>query len=101
MKSTVLTIIKIYQHLIGPVLPRVCRYEPSCSQYALEAVEQYGPWKGGLMSALRILRCNPFFPGGYDPVRKNEQKTCQYNNGINVEASIAHFSTSVKGESCD
>lgn len=49
--------------------PRVCRFYPSCSQYALEAVVKYGPWRGGWMAVKRIGRCHPFHPGGHDPVR--------------------------------
>ena len=70
-------IIRIYQHTISPdhsplmtrILPGgVCRFYPSCSQYTYEAIEKYGVIKGSLMGAWRILRCNPFNPGGHDPV---------------------------------
>lgn len=67
--SAVILLIKIvYQNGIGPFLPKVCIYEPSCSCYTIEAIEKYGLIKGGLMSAWRILRCHPFAKGGYDPV---------------------------------
>lgn len=52
------------------MLPASCKYTPSCSEYAMEAVERYGVMRGGLMSAWRLLRCNPFAKGGYDPVAK-------------------------------
>ena len=61
-------LIKIYQNGISPFLPPSCRYTPTCSQYALEAIEKYGALKGGWMAFRRILRCNPFHKGGYDPV---------------------------------
>ena len=60
--------IRIYQYCISPVLPPACRFTPTCSQYALEAIEKYGALKGGYLAFRRILRCNPFHKGGYDPV---------------------------------
>ena len=63
-----LGLIRFYQRAISPYFPPFCRYTPTCSQYALEAVKKYGPFKGGYLALRRILRCNPFHPGGYDPV---------------------------------
>lgn len=63
-----LGLIRFYQRAISPYFPPCCRYMPTCSQYALEAVKKYGPFKGGYLALRRILRCNPFHPGGYDPV---------------------------------
>lgn len=63
-----LGLIRFYQRAISPYFPPCCRYTPTCSQYALEAVKKYGPFKGGYLAMRRILRCNPFHPGGYDPV---------------------------------
>jgi len=60
--------IKFYQKFISPMFPPSCRYTPTCSQYTLEAVEKYGSIKGLFLGFKRILRCNPFFPGGEDPV---------------------------------
>lgn len=60
--------IRLYQLFISPWLPKSCRYEPTCSHYAIEAIKKYGAVKGSFLSAKRILRCNPFFKGGYDPV---------------------------------
>ncbi len=60
--------IRSYQLLISPMLGRNCRYYPTCSSYALEAVEKYGCLKGGFLALKRILRCHPFRAGGYDPV---------------------------------
>ena len=68
--------IEHYQTDISPQLhealgvKRICRYEPSCSQYAKEAIEEYGPVRGTTKAAARLLRCNPFSGGGYDPVKK-------------------------------
>jgi putative membrane protein insertion efficiency factor len=60
--------IRFYQRKISPGLPPRCRYIPTCSEYALEAVEKYGAVKGGWLAARRIARCHPFHKGGYDPV---------------------------------
>ena len=60
--------IRIYQKYLSPLKHTKCPYYPTCSQYGLEAIEKYGAFKGGLMAIWRILRCNPFSKGGYDPV---------------------------------
>ncbi len=60
--------IRFYQRVISPVLPPTCRFTPSCSEYAYEAVAKYGVLRGGWLGLNRVLRCNPFNPGGYDPV---------------------------------
>ena len=61
--------IVFYQKAISPYLPHTCRYYPTCSEYSKEAIKKYGAFKGLLKSIWRILRCNPFSKGGYDPVR--------------------------------
>ena len=68
MKKLLLRLIRFYRRAISPLRPPCCRYTPTCSQYALEAIEKYGALKGGWMAFRRILRCNPFHKGGYDPV---------------------------------
>ena len=60
--------IKVYQRVISPLLPAACIYTPTCSQYAVEAIERYGVSKGSWLAIRRIIRCNPFHGGGYDPV---------------------------------
>ncbi|MBI4548282.1 MAG: membrane protein insertion efficiency factor YidD [Ignavibacteriae bacterium] len=63
------TFIRIYQLLISPFLPvNVCRFYPTCSHYAIEALDRYGTFKGTILLVKRILRCHPLHPGGYDPV---------------------------------
>ncbi|MER2295320.1 MAG: membrane protein insertion efficiency factor YidD [Desemzia incerta] len=68
MKKVILTGIKGYQKGISPLFSPSCRYYPTCSHYAVEAIEIHGAFKGSLMAASRILRCHPFVKGGYDPV---------------------------------
>ena len=68
MKKFVISAIRFYQREISPLSPPRCRYIPTCSQYALEAVEKYGAIKGTFLATKRILRCNPFHKGGYEPV---------------------------------
>lgn len=68
MKKACMAAIRFYQREISPLCPPRCRYIPTCSEYALEAVEKYGAVKGTFLATNRILRCNPFHKGGYDPV---------------------------------
>lgn len=60
--------IHFYRVVLGPLLPKVCRFEPSCSTYALQALDCHGPFKGLFLTTRRLLRCQPFHPGGFDPV---------------------------------
>jgi uncharacterized protein len=68
MKFLALAILRLYKRWISPSLMPSCRYVPTCSEYAVEAIERYGALRGGLMAAWRLLRCHPFVSGGYDPV---------------------------------
>ena len=63
--------LQIYKRLISPLLPPACRYVPSCSEYAAEAVARHGVFQGTLLAGWRLLRCNPLTRGGYDPVPKS------------------------------
>ena len=67
-KRLMLALIRFYRSQISPALPPSCRFTPTCSQYAAEAIEKYGALKGGYLAVRRILKCHPFHPGGYDPV---------------------------------
>lgn len=69
-KALLLWSIRGYQILISPALPRSCKYYPSCSQYAIDAVSQYGVLRGVILAGWRLLRCNPLSYGGYDPVER-------------------------------
>ena len=68
MKTLIIWLIEGYRRYISPLFPPSCRFQPTCSQYALEAIATYGTIKGGWLAITRILRCHPFHPGGYDPV---------------------------------
>lgn len=69
MKTLLMAVIRFYQRYISPLKGGpTCRFYPTCSQYAYEAVGKYGALKGGYMAVRRVLRCHPFHPGGYDPV---------------------------------
>ena len=68
MKRLLVALLRAYQYAISPYLGRRCRYFPSCSEYAAEAVQKHGAIKGGWLGAKRLCRCHPWHPGGYDPV---------------------------------
>jgi putative membrane protein insertion efficiency factor len=68
VKRVLLAMIGAYQRRISPAFPRRCRYEPTCSSYAAEAISRFGPTRGTLLASWRVLRCNPFSHGGFDPV---------------------------------
>lgn len=68
MKRLLLALIAAYQRWLSPALPRRCRYEPTCSSYAVESLRRFGAARGTLLAAWRLLRCNPFSHGGFDPV---------------------------------
>ena len=68
VQNGILILIRFYQNAVSPHFPASCRYVPSCSAYAYEAVRKYGAFRGMVLSLKRILRCHPFHAGGYDPV---------------------------------
>jgi putative membrane protein insertion efficiency factor len=71
MKSLAVGLLRLYKRWVSPVFLPSCRYVPTCSEYAMEAVERYGAWHGGALAAWRVLRCHPFAKGGLDPVVKD------------------------------
>ncbi len=66
--------IRFYRRFISPMLPPSCIYTPTCSEYAIQAIEKYGAWKGLLMAVKRVLKCHPWHRGGYDPVPEVKEK---------------------------
>lgn len=75
MKNLMIRLIRGYQRHISPTLGARCKYSPTCSQYAIEAIARYGACKGSGLALWRILRCNPFSRGGYDPVPERRSAT--------------------------
>ncbi len=74
MNRVLIRIIQIYQLTIGRMLPRVCRFEPTCSSYAIDALREHGLLRGISLSLWRILRCNPYCEGGWDPIPKRVER---------------------------
>jgi putative membrane protein insertion efficiency factor len=68
LSGAILWLIRFYRYFISPVMPGECRFYPTCSKYALEAVEKHGAVRGSIISVMRIMKCHPWHPGGYDPV---------------------------------
>ena len=78
MRTLVIYALRGYKWLLSPLLPPVCRYVPTCSEYAMEAVDRYGVLRGGAMSLWRVMRCHPFVRGGYDPVVREHQACAKH-----------------------
>ena len=87
-KLVVLQLLRAYKWAISPLFPPACRYVPTCSEYAMEAVERYGALRGSLMTVSRLLRCHPFARGGYDPVVKGRWKRCAAQDPLTQRNSI-------------
>ena len=70
MRAIVVLPIRVYQRAVSPLIPRSCKYHPSCSQYAVDAIGEFGVVRGTILAGWRVLRCNPLSDGGYDPVER-------------------------------
>ena len=68
MSWLIVSLIRVYQRVLSPLLPKACRFYPTCSAYMAQAVEKFGPVKGVWLGLKRLAKCHPFHPGGYDPV---------------------------------
>ena len=68
MNHFLIGLLRAYQYLLSPFLGQHCRFTPTCSQYAIDALREHGTWRGGILAARRVLRCHPWHPGGPDPV---------------------------------
>jgi len=80
MKYLVLDFLKLYKTFLSPFLPPACRFEPSCSEYARQAIEKYGAFRGTWLGIKRILRCQPFCKGGHDPIPEMKNAKCRTQN---------------------
>ena len=74
IKKSLIWLVRGYQRFISPLFPPSCRFVPSCSQYAIDSIDRFGTIKGSYFAIVRIIRCNPFHPGGYDPVPEVSDK---------------------------
>lgn len=84
-KLVTLKILLVYKWAISPLFPASCRYVPTCSEYAMEAVERYGAVRGMMMGVARVLRCHPFVRGGYDPVVKRTSNYESHTHERNID----------------
>jgi putative membrane protein insertion efficiency factor len=74
MQGLVISLLRAYRYALSPFLGYNCRFHPSCSEYALQAIQHHGLWRGGWLAGRRLLRCHPWHPGGYDPVPKDDSR---------------------------
>ena len=88
-KLVVLQLLRAYKWAISPLFPPACRYVPSCSEYAMEAVERYGVLHGGFMALTRLLRCHPFAHGGYDPVVEARTLVSAWKSGASAPREVS------------
>jgi putative membrane protein insertion efficiency factor len=97
VKIFLLQLLRIYQWAVSPMLPRACRFVPTCSEYAKEAVERYGAWRGGWMALCRLLRCHPLARAGYDPVEAKSGAGHWAAAGSREERRLYHCGASAPG----
>ena len=81
MRTVLIFLVRAYQVTLSPLFRGCCRFEPSCSNYAIEALQVHGAWKGLWLTARRLLRCRPFGPHGYDPVPPREEGRLKIEEG--------------------
>jgi len=93
MKQAVQWLLRGYKRVISPMLPHACRFVPTCSEYALEAVELHGVWRGGWLAVARLLRCHPFARAGFDPVPLSF--ACRSDNGSATSVVCQHEGSAV------
>jgi putative membrane protein insertion efficiency factor len=91
VQRAALQLLRAYKWAISPMFPPSCRYTPTCSEYAMEAIEQFGVVRGGLKAAGRLLRCHPFAKGGYDPVVSQQQFLACPERGEGTNDQRPHY----------
>ena len=94
-KTLLLTLLRLYKAMLSPFLLPACRYVPTCSDYAVEAIERYGAFRGSAIAMWRLLRCHPFVRGGYDPVPWNEVGNDPGNSGGSLRQTAGDGCTHV------
>jgi uncharacterized protein len=98
-QSVALQTLRAYKWAVSPMFPAACRYTPTCSEYAMEAIERHGVLRGGLKAAARLLRCHPFVKGGYDPVVKPDGGAAWKSGPLRPALSAAEGAASEIGNS--
>src|SRR5690606_8587683 len=99
MRRLLLLLIRGYQYLISPLMAPHCRYYPSCSAFAIQAVERYGALRGSALAIRRLLRCNPWSAGGFDPVPEVQSRTstrCHCIDSDHCQSDLTHQSDPIK-----
>ena len=84
LSAALIQLLRGYKWAISPLFPPSCRYVPTCSEYAVEAIARHGVLRGGALAVWRLVRCHPFVKGGFDPVPLSGQRTCCAGNEIGV-----------------
>lgn len=97
MKHVMIALVRFYQKTISPLKPKTCRFTPSCSAYAIEAFEKRGFFAGFILTVWRILRCNPFCKGGYDPVPERGFKRVKTDMAENVQEHTERITDALDG----
>ncbi|HBQ65096.1 MAG TPA: membrane protein insertion efficiency factor YidD [Clostridiales bacterium] len=88
MKTVLLGIIAFYRKILSPVKPSCCRFVPTCSEYAREAIDSHGVVRGSFLAVRRLLKCHPFHEGGFDPVPQTAQRTLRHRKGDEFGTNI-------------
>ena len=91
MKTVLLSTVHFYRRWISPILPGACRFAPTCSSYALEAIEKHGSVKGSALTLRRLARCHPFNPGGWDPVPQKAKAEAKFQNSNFKSENESHL----------
>jgi putative membrane protein insertion efficiency factor len=98
MRRVIVWLLRGYKWAISPMLLPACRYVPTCSEYAMEAVQRYGVLRGGIKAAWRLLRCNPFVRGGYDPVVAGAESAHRCHHQVGPDSHAMQIPRKTEGQ---